>query len=93
MEHADSRNRPYNPDQVVSRAYLLLLQISLYVEACHEWRGAILTQTWPNSKANFAKAHWNIRIVQTAAHGAGYQSANVALGDLETDYCRKTTKA
>jgi hypothetical protein len=51
------------------------------------------TQTWPNFKANFAEAHRDLRIVQTAAHGAGYQNANSAVEDLEPDYCRETTEA
>jgi hypothetical protein len=40
-----------------------------------DWRRhAVLTQTWPNFKAGFAKAHRDLRIAQTAAHGAGYQN-------------------
>jgi hypothetical protein len=41
---ADAGNRPYNPDQVVSRAYLLIRQTGLYSDACRDWRRrAILT--------------------------------------------------
>jgi hypothetical protein len=94
VEFADAGNRPYNPDQVVSQAYLLILQTGLYSDACRDWRRrAVLTQTWPNFKADFAKAHRDLRIVQTAAHGAGYQNANSAVEDLEPDYRRKTTQA
>jgi hypothetical protein len=93
VEFADAGNRPYNPDQVVSRAYLLILQSGLYSDACRNWRRrAVLTQTWPKFKAGFAEAHRDLRIVQTAAHGAGYQNANSALEDLEPDYRRETTE-
>jgi hypothetical protein len=85
---------PYNPDQVVSWAYLLILQTGLYADACRDWRRrAVLTQTWPHFKADFAKAHRDLCIVQTAAHGPGYQNANAALEDLEADYRRETTEA
>jgi hypothetical protein len=81
VKFADTGNRPYNPDQVVSQAYLLILQTGLYSDACCDWRRpAFLTQTWPNFKANFSEAHHGLRIVQTAAHGASYQSANAGLG-------------
>jgi hypothetical protein len=94
VKFADAGNRPSNADQVVSRAYLLILQTGLYSDACRDWRRrAVLTQTWPNFKANFAEAHRDLRIVQTAAHGAGYQNANSAVEDLEPDYCRETTEA
>jgi hypothetical protein len=93
IKFAGAGNRPYNPDQVVSRAYLLILQTGLYSDACRDWRRrAVLTQTWPNFKADFAKAHRDLRIVQTAAHSAGYQNANSAVEDLEPDYRRETTE-
>jgi hypothetical protein len=93
-KYADAGNRSYNPDQVVSRAYLLLLQTNLYSDACRVWRRrAIYTQNWPNFKADFAEAHRDLRIIQTAAHGAGYQSANAAMDDLAADYRRETTQA
>jgi hypothetical protein len=65
----------------------------LHSDVCRDWhRRAVLTQTWPNFKADFAEAHRDLR--QTAAHGgAGYQNANAALEELETDYRRKTTEA
>jgi hypothetical protein len=48
VEFSDAGNRPYNPDQVVSRAYLLILQTGLYSDACRDWRRrAVLTQTCP----------------------------------------------
>jgi hypothetical protein len=91
---ADAGNRPYNPDQVVSRANFLILQTGLYADACRDWRRrAVLTQTWPNFKADFAKAHRDLRIVQTAAHGTGYKNADAALEDLEADHRGETTKA
>jgi hypothetical protein len=94
VEFANAGNRPYNPDQVVSRAYLLILQNGLYADACCDWpRRAVLTQTWPNFKATFSEAHRDLRIVQTAAHGTGYQNANAALEDLEADYRRENTEA
>jgi hypothetical protein len=95
VKFADAGNRSYNPDQVVSRAYLLILQTGLYSDACLDWRrrSTVLTQTWPNFKADFAEAHRDLRIVQTAAHGAGYQNANSAVEDLEPDYRPKTTEA
>jgi hypothetical protein len=94
FEFADAGNMPYNPDQVVSRAYLLILQTGLYADACRDWRRrVVLTQTWPNFEADFAEAHHDLRIVQTAAHGAGYQSGNAALEDLEANYRRETTEA
>jgi hypothetical protein len=63
----------------------------LYANACRNWRPcAILNQTWPNFKANFSEAHCDLRILQAAAHGTGYQSAKAA---LEEDYRRATTKA
>jgi hypothetical protein len=66
----------------------------LYSNACHDWRRrAILTQTWPHFKADFAEAHRDLGIIQTAAHGAGYQSANAAMDDLAANYRRETTKA
>jgi hypothetical protein len=66
----------------------------LYSDAYHKWRGAILAQTWPNFKADFAEAHRNLRIIlQTAAHGAGYQSANAATDELTADYRREATQA
>jgi hypothetical protein len=75
VEFADAGNRPYNPDQVVSRAYLLILQTGLYSDACRDWRRrAVLTQTWPNFKAGFAEAHRDLRIVQTAAHGSAIKT-------------------
>jgi hypothetical protein len=52
VEFADAGNRPYNPDQVVSRAYLLTLQTGLYANACRDWRRrTVLTQTimWQES--------------------------------------------
>jgi hypothetical protein len=94
VEYADAGKRPYNPDQVVSRAYLLLLKTGLYSAACRDWRRcAIFTQNWPNVKAGFAEAHRDLRIIQTAAHAAGYQSANAAMDDLAADYRRETTQA
>jgi hypothetical protein len=93
VEFADAGNRPYNPDQVVSRAYLLILQTGLYPDACRDWRcRVVLTQTWPNFKADFAEAHRDLHIVQTAAHGAGNQNAKSAVEDLEPDYRCETTK-
>jgi hypothetical protein len=64
VEYANAGNRSYNPDQVISQAYLLLLQTGLYANACRDWcRHAILTQTWLNFKAHFAEAHRDLRII------------------------------
>ena len=37
VEYATAVKRPYQTAQVVSRAYLLVLQTGLYPEACHDW--------------------------------------------------------
>jgi hypothetical protein len=94
VEFADAGNRPYNPEQVVSRAYLLLMQTGLYADSCRDWRRRdVLEQTWPNFKTDFAAAHRDLRLIQTAAHGAGYQSANSAMEDLAAEYRRETSEA
>jgi hypothetical protein len=36
VEFADAGNRTYNPEKVVSRAYLLILQTGMYPDACQE---------------------------------------------------------
>jgi hypothetical protein len=42
-------------DQIVSRAYLIILQTGMYPDACPEWRyRALVDQTWPNFKTNFS---------------------------------------
>lgn len=51
VEYADAGNRPYNPDQVVSRAYLLLLQTGLYSDACRDWRRHIIYTQVSNREA------------------------------------------
>jgi hypothetical protein len=52
---ADAGNPTYNPEQVVSRAYLLILQPGMYPDACCDWRPRdLVDQTWPNFKASFS---------------------------------------
>jgi hypothetical protein len=49
--------------------------------------------TWLNFKANFSKAHGDLCLVQTAAQGAGYHSANAAISDLQETYRHETSEA
>jgi hypothetical protein len=94
VEYADAGNRAYNPKQVVSRAYLLILQTGMYPDACRDWRRRdLVDQTWPNFKTDFSEAHRDLRIVQTAAQGAGYHSANSAMTDIQENYRRETSAA
>ena len=38
VEYADAANRPYVPDQLVSRNFLLILKTGLYDDTCKLWQ-------------------------------------------------------
>lgn len=75
VEFAEAGNRPYDPKQVVSRAYLLILKTGLYAEACKDWENKTEPQkTWVSFKAYFTKHHRDLRLMQTASGNAGYKA-------------------
>ena len=57
--------------QVVSRAYLLVLQTGVYPEACRDWdKKQLILKTWPLFKTFFAAVHRDLRLIQTAPNQA-----------------------
>ena len=54
VEYADAVKRPYVPDQLVSRDFLLILKTGLYNDAYKLWQIKPLTeQTWSSFKTIF----------------------------------------
>ena len=93
MEVAEAASCPYNTNQIVQKAYLLLLQTGKYKDACIEWnRKAMGDQSWPNFKAHFATSHReNQHIEQATAQVGGY--ANAAVTEANEGYHREMTAA
>ena len=53
IEYATAGKRPYDPLQIISRAYLLILRIGLYPEPCKDLENKIAAdKTWVNFKPN-----------------------------------------
>ena len=74
VEYAEAGNRPYDPKQVVNRAYLLILKTSLYPEACKDWENKMEPlKTWVSFKKYFTKYHRDLRLMQIASGNAGYK--------------------
>ena len=67
VEYATAGKRPYETAQVVSRAYLLILQTGLYPEACRDWdKKQLALKTRSLFKTFFTAAHRDLRLMQTA---------------------------
>ena len=75
VEYATAGKRPYQEDQVVSRAYLLVLRTGLYAEACRDWdKKTLADKKWSLFKTYFTVAHRDLRLMQTASKQAGFGS-------------------
>ena len=75
VEYTTAGKRPYQEDQVVSRAYLLVLRTGLYAEACRDWdKKTLADKKWSRFKTYFTVAHRDLRLMQTASKQAGFGS-------------------
>ena len=66
----------HNSGQIVSRAYLLVLQTSLYNDTGRDWRRCpIAQQSWEIFKTDFAAAHQDLHTIQAATrvHHSSHQ--------------------
>ena len=71
---------PYTTPQIVSIAYTLVFNTSLFPDACREWRRRpIADHTWVNFKTTFTIAHQELRESQVTSEQAGYHNANAAM--------------
>ena len=58
VEYADAAKRPYAPDQLVSRAFLLILKTGMYNDACKIWQIKHTTEkTWLNFRITLSLIH------------------------------------
>ena len=79
VEYAEAAEAPYNDTQIVSRAYLLLLNTGMYNQACREWRRKpTVEQTWTAFKTFFAEVHRDL-LAQRAMQTNPYQEANAVI--------------
>ena len=87
VEYATTGKRPYQEDQVVSRAYLLILRTFLYSEACRDWdKKALADKKWSLFKTYFTVAHRDLRLMQTVSKQAGLgseQGMNMRQDDVQ----------
>ena len=90
-EVAKAASCPYNKNQILEKAYLLILQTGKCKEACTEWnRKAVGNHLWLILKAHFSKSHReNRHIEQATAQVSG--SANAAVNEENEGYHRETT--
>ena len=87
VEFTEAVNRPYDPKQVVSRAYLLILTTGLYPEVCKDWENETESlKTWVSFKTYFTKHHRDLRLMRTASGNAGYKAGDIltALANVAT---------
>jgi hypothetical protein len=77
---ADAGLAPYTVPQIISTAYTLMFNTSMFPDACRVWRRrALIDHTWANFKLDFIEAHQEYRDCQATPTQAGYQSAHSAL--------------
>ena len=77
---ADAGLAPYTVPQIISTAYTLMFNTSMFPDACRVWRRrALIDQTWANFKLDFIEAHQEYRDCQATSTQAGYHSAHSAL--------------
>ena len=75
VQFSEAGKSPYEPKQVVSRAYLLVLKTGLYSEACKDWETKTESnKTLVSFKQYFTKHHRDLRLMQTASGNAGYKA-------------------
>jgi hypothetical protein len=79
-QFADAGLAPYTVPQIISTAYTLMFNTSMFPDACRVWRRrALIDHTWANFKLDFIEAHQEYRDCQATSTQAGYQSAHSAL--------------
>jgi hypothetical protein len=77
---ADAGLAPYTVPQIISTAYTLMFNTSMFPDACCVWqRRALIDHTWANFKLDFIEAHQEYRNCQATLTQAGYHSAHSAL--------------
>jgi hypothetical protein len=86
MNFVHAGGSPYTVAQVISNAYLLIFNTSLFQESWREWRRRpAAEQTWTNFKTQFAEAHQDLRQTQNTTQGSGYHNANNAMDSFVND--------
>jgi hypothetical protein len=76
----DAGLAPYTVPQIISTAYTLMFNTSIFPDACCVWqRRALIDHTWANFKLDFIEAHQEYRDCQATLTQAGYHSAHSAL--------------
>ena len=84
--YATAGKRPYQNVQIVSRAYLLVLQTGLYPEASRDWdKKQLALKMWSLFQTFFTAAHRDLRLMQTASKQAGFGTVH-GLSMRQHDY-------
>eukprot|EP00957_Ditylum_brightwellii_P171943 13090841-Ditylum_brightwellii.AAC.1 len=84
---AQDANSPFQDRQLVNIGYDLVFHSGVLHDACRIWkRLPDATQTWPQFKLHFSKAHDEMQEMQTAAQEMGYAAANFSMGPSDLQH-------
>ena len=74
-EFSEAEEKSYDPKQMASRVYLLVLKTELYPEVYIDWKNRNESANiWSAFKLYFTKEHSDLRLIQTVAENIGYRA-------------------